>query len=43
LPPGGYAVGVKTLSVVGDRPGAESVRQTAEKKFPARKRFPAKA
>jgi len=37
--PSAYALAVKTLTVVGDRPGAESVRRTAASKFPTDRRF----
>ncbi|MGE5347347.1 MAG: tetratricopeptide repeat protein, partial [Acidithiobacillales bacterium] len=41
--PAAYALAVKTLKVVGDRSGAESVRRTAAAKFPSDKRFSGRA
>ncbi|MFI5180456.1 MAG: sulfatase-like hydrolase/transferase [Thermoanaerobaculia bacterium] len=37
--PAAYALAVKTLTVVGDRSGAESFRRTAAAKFPSDRRF----
>jgi tetratricopeptide (TPR) repeat protein len=37
--PEAYELAVKTLTIVGDRFGADSVRRTAAVKFPAEKRF----
>jgi choline-sulfatase len=41
--PEAYALAVKTLTVVGDQSGAESVRRTAAAKFPSDKRFARRA
>jgi tetratricopeptide (TPR) repeat protein len=37
--PAAYALAVKTLTVVGDRSGAETVRRTAASRFPSDRRF----
>jgi tetratricopeptide (TPR) repeat protein len=41
--PEAYALAVKTLNVVGDRSGAETVRRMAAAKFPSDRRFGARA